>query len=160
MGAARSLPAAGRSLDYPHRPRFPPNRPFNSTTPALSFPLGVLNPARSLRWASIRQVPKRKRLPRKGCFPLSKRSAPAQELRIATVTQPGRKHGRNGRSVSGNLSTSLALCQGTTEIVPKEQQNRLGFVPCGLLIRQENSGIYSHPFPQKTRKWMGHPDSI
>jgi hypothetical protein len=29
-----------------------------------------------------------------------------------------------------------------------------------LLIRQENSGIYSHPFPQKTRKWMGHPDSI
>jgi hypothetical protein len=29
-----------------------------------------------------------------------------------------------------------------------------------LLIRQENSDIVSHPFPQKTRKWMGHPDSI
>jgi hypothetical protein len=29
-----------------------------------------------------------------------------------------------------------------------------------LLIRQDNSGIYSHPFPQKTRKWMGHHDSI
>ena len=29
-----------------------------------------------------------------------------------------------------------------------------------LLIRQENSEIFSHPFPQKTRKWMGHPNSI
>jgi hypothetical protein len=29
-----------------------------------------------------------------------------------------------------------------------------------LLIRQENSDIVSHPFPQKARKWMGHPDSI
>jgi|GEM_PF-2028883 hypothetical protein len=29
-----------------------------------------------------------------------------------------------------------------------------------LLIRQENSDIVSHPFPQKTRKWMGHLDSI
>jgi hypothetical protein len=29
-----------------------------------------------------------------------------------------------------------------------------------LLIRQENWGIVSHPFPQKTRKWMGHPNSI
>jgi hypothetical protein len=30
----------------------------------------------------------------------------------------------------------------------------------GLLIRQENSDIVSHPFPQKAREWMGHPDSI
>jgi hypothetical protein len=29
-----------------------------------------------------------------------------------------------------------------------------------LLIRQGNSDIVSHPFPQKARKWMGHPDSI
>ena len=26
-----------------------------------------------------------------------------------------------------------------------------------LLIRREYSDILSHPFPQKTRKWMGHP---
>ena len=26
-----------------------------------------------------------------------------------------------------------------------------------LLIRQEKSGIVSHPFPQKTPEWMGHP---
>jgi hypothetical protein len=29
-----------------------------------------------------------------------------------------------------------------------------------LLIRQEKNGIVSHPFPQKTREWMGHPHSI
>ena len=29
-----------------------------------------------------------------------------------------------------------------------------------LLIRQEKSDIVSHPFPQKTREWMGHPHSI
>jgi hypothetical protein len=29
-----------------------------------------------------------------------------------------------------------------------------------LLIRQENSDIVSHPFPQKARKWMGHLNSI
>jgi hypothetical protein len=30
----------------------------------------------------------------------------------------------------------------------------------GLLIRQANSDTVSHPFPQKAREWMGHPDSI
>jgi transposase len=29
-----------------------------------------------------------------------------------------------------------------------------------LLIQQEKSDILSHPFPQKTREWMGHPYSI
>jgi hypothetical protein len=29
-----------------------------------------------------------------------------------------------------------------------------------LLIRQEKSEIISHPFPQKTREWMGHTHSI
>jgi hypothetical protein len=24
----------------------------------------------------------------------------------------------------------------------------------------KSSDIASHPFPQKTRKWMGHPDSV
>jgi hypothetical protein len=30
----------------------------------------------------------------------------------------------------------------------------------GVFDPAENSGIVSHPFPQKTRKWMGHTDSI
>jgi hypothetical protein len=29
-----------------------------------------------------------------------------------------------------------------------------------LLIRQENRAILSHPFPQETQEWMGHPYSI
>jgi hypothetical protein len=29
-----------------------------------------------------------------------------------------------------------------------------------LLVRQNKSDILSHPFPQKTREWMGHPHCI
>jgi hypothetical protein len=29
-----------------------------------------------------------------------------------------------------------------------------------LSIRQEKSEILSHPFPQKTREWMGQPELI
>jgi predicted transcriptional regulator len=53
-----------------------------------------------------------------------------------------------------------ASCKGTSSVLATEtcRQNRelIG----RLLIRQENRAIVSHPFPQKTRKWMGHADSI
>jgi hypothetical protein len=33
-------------------------------------------------------------------------------------------------------------------------------IPLSLLTRSLNSFAVSHPFPQKTRKWMGHGHSI